>query len=404
MRQKYHRVRVASGSGLWAASVCLFVGGCSLAPVIENNSIDYGTTIEEVSNASLVKNVLRGRDGAPLYFPDLSQIRGSMNASVSTQSTVPWALPNAGTSIAGPFSASTTPSFDIAPSNTKQFYLGILNPISPTIFSYFVERARGYGTFQWIFHLAVSNIEVAELGQQTVTHSWNTDRFVEISDSWFVDKAHGQDPKVMSIEGKPKKFGPPLDVDAKAIVQASAAGLEVVETPDGRMQFQKGANSSSVICFHDGTGYSAISIVRNSSVKGPAGESEPNLSLSSSKACRGPVSRRHYTLHLRSVEQIFNYLGQLVLAQEKNLLIRRTGRFAGCPRIPFVLSRLPTGHVRFSVPYRGAVYYVSGQENRLDCGALDNTLPILAVLNDLLSINRDANEIPTTKGVQAVGG
>jgi hypothetical protein len=31
-------------------------------------------------------------------------------------------------------------------------------------------------------------------------------------------------------------------------------------------------------------------------------------------------------------------------------------------------------------------------------------MPILAILNDLLNVNRDANEIPTTKAVQAVGG
>ena len=386
----------------WAAAITLLVGACSLAPVIEDNSNDYGTTIEHVANTSLVTNVLRGRDGAPLYFPDLSQVRGLMNASVSTQSTIPWLLPKTGSSLAGPFSASTTPSFDIAPSNTKQFYLGILNPISQNVFSYFVERARGYGTFQWIFHLLVSNIEVVEPGRPAIVYSWNETEFVEIADRWF---SSGHDPKVISIRGSSKTFGPPMEVDAKAVVQASTAGLEVVAAPDGKMQFQKSGGSTSVICFHDGTGYSAISILQNSVVKGPAGEPEPSLSDRSARACRGPISRRHYSLHLRSVEQIFNYLGLLVFAQEKGLLIRQPGQhYAGCPRIPFVLGRTPTDHVRFSVSYRGAIYYVSDTNHRLECGAIDNTLPILAVLNDLLNINRDANEIPTTKAVQSING
>src|ERR1700722_16805829 len=46
----------------------LLVAGCSLAPVIAENTLDYNTAVETVTNGVLVTNILRARDYAPLYF------------------------------------------------------------------------------------------------------------------------------------------------------------------------------------------------------------------------------------------------------------------------------------------------------------------------------------------------
>jgi hypothetical protein len=44
------------------ASACAgLLGACSLSPAIEQNSLDYSGTMEQVSNKSLVTNILRAR-------------------------------------------------------------------------------------------------------------------------------------------------------------------------------------------------------------------------------------------------------------------------------------------------------------------------------------------------------
>src|SRR5580658_6561584 len=100
----------------------LVLAGCSLAPFITKNSIDYNSTVENVTNSVLVTNILRARDGAPLYFSDLSQIRGSLALNVQTaETTLPYGplFPaSAGASAqAGPIAINSTPGFDVAPLN-----------------------------------------------------------------------------------------------------------------------------------------------------------------------------------------------------------------------------------------------------------------------------------------------
>src|SRR5438874_13001002 len=176
------------------ASACAgLLGACSLSPAIEQNSLDYSGTMEQVSNKSLVTNILRARDGAPLYFPDISLIHGAISANVSTNSTLPWKGPSTGSTGIGPLSAGSTPGFDIAPTNTKKFYLGLLNPISETMFRNFVASAQGFASFEEPFHMLVSAIEVGRLGSPTrlVARYDDADRageFIAIANPWLWDK------------------------------------------------------------------------------------------------------------------------------------------------------------------------------------------------------------------------
>jgi hypothetical protein len=66
------------------------MGGCSLSPLITKASLDYNSTIEDTTNTSLVVNVLRAKDAAPIYFSDISQVRGSLSAGASAQTTIPF--------------------------------------------------------------------------------------------------------------------------------------------------------------------------------------------------------------------------------------------------------------------------------------------------------------------------
>ncbi|WP_316158466.1 MULTISPECIES: hypothetical protein [unclassified Bradyrhizobium] len=388
------------------ASACAAIlGACSLSPAVEQNSLDYTGTIEQVANKSLVTNILRARDGAPLYFPDLSLIHGAISASVSASSTLPWKGPSTGSTGIGPLSAGSTPGFDVAPGNTKQFYLGLMNPISDLMFRNFVASAQGYGSFEEVFHMLVSGIEVGQPGSSPRLVAWYDEHggaeYLAIANRWLWG---GKPPIIMKTKGETAKpFGPPIPLDAKAIVEASSAGLDVVDAGEGRMQFMKGGGGSEpIVCFWDGEVYTPVAIVSNSVGKGPAG----GISfIRSIPGCPGRANGTRYALHLRSTRQVFTYLGSIV--DNPQFLRPGNGPGGGCPRLPISLSSTPTDDVRFSVAYRNSAYYVSGFGHKIICGnaeVLDRTLPVLAILSILLNINRDANEIPSTKTVQAAGG
>jgi hypothetical protein len=366
------------------------------------------TTAERWSKSPISRSslIFCARDGAPLYFPDISLIHGAISANVSTSSTLPWKGPSTGSTGIGPLSAGSTPGFDIAPTNTKKFYLGLLNPISETMFRNFLASAQGFGSFEEPFHMLVSAIEVGRLGSPTRLVAWYDDadrgaEFIAIANRWLWDKP----PIIMKTQGgMAKPFGPPIPVDAKAIVEASSAGLDVQSSTEGRMQFMKGGGGSEpVVCFWDGKVYTPVAIVSHSIGKGPAGGAH---FIQSIPGCPGRVDGTRYALHLRSTQQVFTYLG-LIVGGNPRYLRPEGGVAGGCPRLPILISPTPTETVRFSVAYQGSLYYVSGLEHRLPCGASnppDQTLPVLAILNVLLNINRDADEIPTTRTVQPAGG
>jgi hypothetical protein len=191
------------------------------------------------------------------------------------------------------------------------------------------------------------------------------------------------------------------------MVDANTAGLDVTAARDGKVQFSKKA-SGFTLCFFDGTYYVPVSVDDNSVVKSPGGETTgPSDNTTGKGSCPGyPGQNIHYTLHLRSVEQVFYYLGTLISPDAGDYVIRKNGPHKGCPVIAFFIYKTPVPHIRFTVEYRDGTYYVADTARTDECGGgvVDNTMPILAILNDLLNLNRDASETPTTKAVQAVGG
>lgn len=263
----------------------------------------------------------------------------------------------------------------------------------------------------------VSIFTIQKKRQPTVLIGSTKARARTISWPLLTDGPGGPHPPELGQRQKPKDFGPSFPADqvgAKAIIQASSAGLDVVtNNKNGTIQFQKQASGSAItICFYDGSGYVPVSVFQNSVVKPPGGERSVGIdNKKTARVCYDQSTQKNapqYTLHLRSVEEIFYYLGNLVAPDAQNYVLRQFGTYKGCPRIPFFISTMPVDHARFSVSYRGDTYYIGDTSRRIECGdrdgVVDNTMRILAIVNDLLNLSRDASETPTTKAVQAVGG
>ena len=142
--------------------------------------------------------------------------------------------------------------------------------------------------------------------------------------------------------------------------------------------------------------------------------------------------RLQVRLHIRSVGEIFQFLGDLVQYQEEvrhyleseplpKLTLNTPVTFGYCPDDPgagcndifFRLDGDP-GNARFMLTYRDREYSVanmnsvSGGPRRDGSGGMDNaqqkdhTLEILAVLQQLVNLNKSATDIRATPAVQVL--
>jgi len=372
------------------AIATLLLAGCSLAPIIAEQSLDYNAAVETLTNNVLVINILRARDGAPLYFSDLSQIRGAVQLNLQAQTTVPYGpvLPAAagGSVQPGPIALNSQPGFDFAPLNTKKFAEGMLEGIDVKVFAYFIQRHVSPKVF---LNLVVSRVEryrgadKSLAGTCTAEPGKGSDRCLpELISSWTANDALL--PKIGEVS-ETASIGPriPAEVFAKqnnvvaGLVQTDSASIDVKKSGGG-YQLSK-SSVKYVLCVANGPrrGYAAVGLASPGATKDPVKPPVPKSNGTCGGASPGAY---HYVIYIRSVEAVFYYLGSLLNAPEQS-------------PIPFRIYDHPIDDARFHTDYRGRSYFVR------DASADDATITILAILNDLLNLNRDANEIPSTKTV-----
>jgi hypothetical protein len=388
------------------------LAGCSLSPYVMQSSLDYNEMIEELTNSGLVTNILRARDGAPLYFSDVPLIRGAVSVSGQSQATWPFGPVQNSTSrnsaTAGPLTVTTNPGWDFAPLNTKNFAQGILGGINVNVFAYFQQRPINSKV---LFSLVINRVE--EYGAKgEIRKTYRQHHGLEkLINDWTAEQftPNGRAPTI-DIQKESTPVGPPIPAwlliqekntladiaqlnTAGLDLKASAATASAKECPklpkSETSAFYRVCKPTTkyVLCVpHTASGYEAVGIESPSANKAPT---EPPLPKSND-ICGKETGGAHkspprYVVVLRSVEEIFYYLGELI----KN---------PGPNDMKFYIYQVPPRNVRFRVYYRGEPYFVSEATRGEDA-----TISILAVLNDLLNLNRDANDIPSTKTVATTG-
>ena len=158
-------------------------------------------------------------------------------------------------------------------------------------------------------------------------------------------------------------------------MQSDGANIDVKESK-GKYQLSK-SSVKYVLCVAAGPrrGYVAIGLASPGATKDPIKPPVPKKNNN----CGGSLPDYRYVIYIRSVEAVFYYLGGLLNTE--------------APPIPFHIYDHPVEQARFHTNYRGQLYFVR------EAATGDPTITILAILNDLLNLNRDAEEIPSTKTV-----
>jgi hypothetical protein len=369
----------------------LLLAGCSLGPVITENSADYNETIEQVTNSALVSNVLRARDGAPLYFTDLSQIRGSLQLSVQpAQTIIPYAhflgSQTPSTVQAGPLSVSTQPGFDYAPLNTKNFAEGMLTGLDENVFAYFIQRfAHRRDLISLFLNLATSRIEIYRRPGVSPIYTCVNIECAKLITRWT---ASPRSPTI-GLLSKDTAVGPAIpaqilvnqrDTLGNLVKVGDDEDLDLSPTKSKQAYQLSKTKQKFVLCVTTrSNSVDAVGIAPFGVTKDPDDTPIPD---NNGTCGHGPIDPERYVLYTRSVEAIFFYLGELLNEPESQQ-----------PPIGFYIYNHPVENVRFHMNYRGQTYYVSGVSKT------DQTMPVLAILNALMNLNRDADEIPSTKTV-----
>jgi hypothetical protein len=131
------------------AFLWLILSACSMEPIINHQVVDYFDANDIASNQVILRNILRARDGAPLHFSELANIRGVLSIQANASTTFPYGSRSHVTTIPQDLATfglavSSSPSFDVNSLDTKDFTDGVMKPILPKTAAFFMDEGTDY--------------------------------------------------------------------------------------------------------------------------------------------------------------------------------------------------------------------------------------------------------------------
>lgn len=402
----------------------LTLSGCSLAGFVTSETVDYNGTIEAANNQLLLANILRARDRAPLYFSDLSQIRGSMTLTTTDALTIPFGPQKVTTgkrySDLLTQSIQSAPTFDVVPLNQQTFTQGLVQPLELQYGKYYWDRLD----FQE-FLLAslfvdkieielpgapprfVANLPEAQQAFDALLRNW------EITpDEKFTDrKVSFHEYTGLVPIGGPATLGPlhdlasfdPAKFRLERVSQPAGAPGQGAREPRPDLYQLYAVEDRIVICPPQaylraeknkkfdiflvapqilGSGNDKTIKVTAHSADACDKTEEIDLPPEAAKVAAGHAEK--ITIYSRSVEGMIQYLGAMLRANQATNPIK------------FYVRKDATANARIALDYRDGTYYVAPDSDD------DHTLQILALLEQLLNLRKNSKEISTTTAVQSV--
>ncbi len=399
------------------APIVLFGAGCAYNDRVDNRVSTYDIAAERARDEMILTNIIRASHAEPLAFVQLGQVTGSAAASgqlglpsvvlgppatsAATQVLQQQAVFGANAAAAGFTSNSVAVTgstlFNVTPSETKEFYQGLLLPVTPQTLEGFVGQGIAR---ELLFYLFTEKIIEEKAGATTVYRNDPNETnfpmpfpgsttpsfqyYVELA--WNYGLSAEEDPYDKKRLEKEKKG---------TIYAASATGNES----------EKGAKAVWRLCFdpilanpkYPNNG-NRPRCRTDDKMPGPQAP-EKEYTVTFPEHPDGSGAKVSLIVQPRSTFAIFQFLGRLV-AEERGgepIELRSAEAIGERPfedHYLFVLTGGSPGDCFLDVSYDGQNYCVP--DNAF------NTKRILSLLAQLLALNTSVNEIPTTPQVQVV--
>ncbi len=407
------------------ALALLVLASCSLGTTVASQAGDYNLAVEQAANTQLLRNVLRARDQLPLHFTTVPQIRGSLSVGLGQPGIgLPiGALASQGLTLG--FNGSSSPSFDVSALDTQEFTRGLLEPLEPDLFRYYLER--GYSE-QLLLLLMFNSVVDPASGRRVLNdpRCWferpdcpSPMPAQLIEAAFLTDGPNGRYEFHDYTALTP--LGPPL-TNAQATdpgLLASLAEGKLTLRPLGAGRYQLYRQEARLAaCRRASQQQRMVAVMGLGRAGGRPPPSEQcardEVVLGAGAAEAGPGIQ----IQLRSVADIIRWLGLVLRVQQELeaepgdappcLAFRPAATPAGQPAREVCVFRLvrrgeavPTG-LAFEVDYDGKPWQVPRFAEAVPDGSRrgDYTTQVLALLTELVNLKKASSAIPSTRAVQ----
>jgi hypothetical protein len=385
-----------------AAATAAFVAGCAYNDHFDNRVDRFDIASEQARDQMILTNIVRASKAEPLAFLQIGKVTG-VNSS-SNQMGLPSVIlgPNAPASAAAHYlrgqwafganpgasgfganslttSGSTT--FDVNPSETKDFYRGLLLTVEPETLAFFSEQGVAP---ELLFYLFTEKVVEEKAGHVTqyVNDPLEPEKFAGFQHYVALAMTYGlaAEPEPGAAKAKPaKKSGGGAKGGADKTSDSTAS--DSAQTPDWRLCFDRSAWGPEVK-FADNH---------------PMCRSHEKLANPRMVTFRDREGREvKLQVFPRSTFAIFQYLGRIVAAGDAGVITLRTADAIGAGALQddklFVLNRSGPASCFVAVDYGGGGYCVPDDAI--------NTKRILGLLAQLLALNTSVRDISLTPEVR----
>jgi hypothetical protein len=446
--------------------ICIPLTACSLGDAINHQIFDYYQVNDQASNQIILLNILYARDGAPLHFSELSQIRGQISAGVSASTTFPYGVighANPAPRDLGTLGAtvSSSPSFDIVSLDTKDFTAGVMEPITPQAVSFFLNEGIDY---RMVLMLLASGIRPAGNSEVVLNaptdsrivcnkdpHSFGTNAELKNYRIIAADEAcvnpflelfaflnivnHMKRLYPVAAEAPPRPVGPPFSLamnsNLRAVTSIDPTKYRLVRLRSGQYQLMTAPRSSMVVlCEADTDSSRVVSVLtdaQGASIRVRADACSTRRSSDDDEAGSAPpakmvtigVTPGTYAIQLRSTLEVIRYVGQILAFQESETakhpqlpercitlqFVAYDALHATCDGAVLIHLANTTSLIAvpdLSVVYHGERWSVAAPHTCLSQEHCDLSQQTMSIIALLLNRNKSAKDIRSTPAVEVV--
>ncbi len=399
---------------LGCAVLSLGLSACATMSDFSSWTVGYNNSVEQARNQLMLLNIVRASENMPLLFTGIQVVRGNgqtvVGGGLGITSTVQ------GTSVSGAPTNTTVvntlaPSvnlqvvsgfnFDVVVLDSAEFLQGLLTPISVLTFNHYVRQGIPE---ELLLHLLTEKITITMPGKPSVTYV-NDPLSRDFKEFRLLIAALLKLRITTEVANSSSEAIGPLLTDADLKSGASTEfskalpGLVLAKVPGGYRFIRPGGTIANFCFLGEETGQSSLpqtslcadSPLRKAKQAAAVGDESADKKVLTT--FEGAMS-----VQMSSTNDVFNYLGRLARFQAESdndilnldspeaIAYNRQGQNRAVFRI---VKNQPKPHDIASVQYRGTVY-------SLPLEAQGYSATTLMVLNQLFSLSKSVNSIPST--------
>jgi hypothetical protein len=432
------------------------LASCSLSPVIDQDVLDYFRVNDLASNRTILLNLLRAKDGAPLHFSELAQVRGQVTLAATTGASFPFGpyshatqVPRDLLTLSG--NVSSAPSFDINSLDTQDFTKGVMAQITPDTARFFLDEGRD---FRIVLLMLASGIRYGG-NTETLLNAPNSSRIVcfeqSLGPNGVSHKYTIQDPgehcagtsepefygflrainhlhRIYAVSGRqPRAIGKPFTLDMKQdlknILTMDPEKISFKNLPSGQVQLESTVGAAWTALCEEAKDGGKPKVVGTFASREEMISEVPESTCIPGGTDKGAkddlkIEVGHdpdtFVVTLRSTLGVINYIGQILAFQDLETSSNPNG-LERCVTLEYERLDGPTCNggtlfhllrdtapVAESVEYGGKFWSLPDPAVCIAGQPCDHTLEAMSMVSLLLNQNKSSKDISKTPAFEAV--